>query len=103
MITPLKKFVKKIFTNSNRASRKTLHFSIKNDTIKDIISFAIRIIQNLKMAVFWVMIALMMEAVQTSETSVNLYQSTRLYNPEYDHLHGHRRENVKSYIQILST
>jgi hypothetical protein len=27
-------------------------------------------------------IALMMEAVQTSETSVNSYQSTRRYNPE---------------------
>jgi hypothetical protein len=29
----------------------------------------------------------MMEAVQTSETSVNFYQSTRRYNPEDGHLH----------------
>jgi hypothetical protein len=40
-----------------------------------------------KMAVFWVVaIALMMEAVQTTETSVNSYQSTRRYNPEDGHL-----------------
>jgi hypothetical protein len=44
-----------------------------------------------KMAVFWVeapcrFIALMMEAAQTSETSVNSYQSTRRYNPEDGHL-----------------
>jgi hypothetical protein len=30
--------------------------------------------------------ALMMEAVQTSETLVNSYQSTRRYNPEDSHL-----------------
>jgi hypothetical protein len=41
--------------------------------------------------------ALMMEAVQTSETLVNSYQSTRRYNPEDSHLHSHRRENLKSY------
>jgi hypothetical protein len=28
----------------------------------------------------------MMEAASTSETSVNFYQSTRLYNPEASHL-----------------
>jgi hypothetical protein len=33
------------------------------------------------------LIALMMEAVQTSETSVNSHQSTRRYNPEDSHLH----------------
>jgi hypothetical protein len=31
-------------------------------------------------------IALMIEAAQTSETLVNLQQSTRRYNPEYSHL-----------------
>jgi hypothetical protein len=31
-------------------------------------------------------IALLMEAVQTSETLVNLYQTTRRYNPEESHL-----------------
>jgi hypothetical protein len=35
--------------------------------------------------------ALMMEAVQTPETSVNSYQSTRRYNPEDGHLHSHRQ------------
>jgi hypothetical protein len=40
----------------------------------------------------------MMEAVQTSETLGNSYQSTRRYNPEDSHLHTHRRENQNSYI-----
>jgi hypothetical protein len=31
-------------------------------------------------------IVLMMEAAKTSETSVNLYQTTRRYNPEDSHL-----------------
>jgi hypothetical protein len=33
--------------------------------------------------------ALMMEAVQTSETLVNSYQSTRRYKPEESHLHNY--------------
>jgi hypothetical protein len=42
----------------------------------------------MKMAAFWVvaMIALMMEAIQTSETLANSYQSRRRYNPEGSHL-----------------
>jgi hypothetical protein len=32
----------------------------------------------------------------TSETSVNVYQTTRRYNPEDSHLHTRRRENLKS-------
>jgi hypothetical protein len=40
-------------------------------------------------------IALMMEAVQTSETSVNSYQSTRRYNPEDSHfLYQTTRRNI---------
>jgi hypothetical protein len=39
----------------------------------------------------------MMEAEQTSETSVNSYQSTRRYNLADGLLHTHRRENLKSY------
>jgi hypothetical protein len=35
----------------------------------------------MKKAVFWV-VALMMEAASTYETSVNFYQTTRRYNPE---------------------
>jgi hypothetical protein len=46
------------------------------------------------------LIDLMMEAVQTSETFANSYQSTRHYNPEDGHLHTHRRENLKSYTII---
>jgi hypothetical protein len=33
--------------------------------------------------------ALMMEAARTSETLVNFYQTTRLYNPEDSHLQVH--------------
>jgi hypothetical protein len=42
-------------------------------------------------------IALMMEAVQTSETSVNSYQSARRYDPEDGHLHTHRLKDLKPY------
>jgi hypothetical protein len=42
-------------------------------------------------------IALMMEAARTSVTLVNLYQTTRRYNPEDSHLRIHRRENLKYY------
>jgi hypothetical protein len=38
------------------------------------------------MAVFWVGIALMMEAASTSGTPVNFYQATRSNNPENSHL-----------------
>jgi hypothetical protein len=37
------------------------------------------------------------EVASTSETSVNLYQTTRRNNPEESHLHTRRRENLKSY------
>jgi hypothetical protein len=42
-----------------------------------------------------------MEAARTSETLVRLYQTTRCYNPEDSHLHTHRRENLKSYVDAL--
>jgi hypothetical protein len=41
------------------------------------------------------MISLMMEAVNTSETSVHFYQTALWNNPEESHLHTHRRENLK--------
>jgi hypothetical protein len=53
---------------------------------------------HLKMAVFWVFRALMMEAARTYETLVNFYRTTRRYNPEDIHLRTHRRENLKSYL-----
>jgi hypothetical protein len=37
-----------------------------------------------------------MEAVLTSETSVNIYLSTRQYIPEDSKLHTRRRENLKA-------
>jgi hypothetical protein len=46
-------------------------------------------------------IALMMEAAITSETSVT---STRLHsanNPEGSHLHTHRGENLKSHLYSI--
>jgi hypothetical protein len=44
------------------------------------------------------LITLMMEAVQTTEMFVNLYQSTRHYNPEDSHLCTHCLENLKSFF-----
>jgi hypothetical protein len=44
-------------------------------------------------------IAMMMEAASTSETSVNFYQMTRHNNQEVSHLHTHRHENLKSQIR----
>jgi hypothetical protein len=38
-----------------------------------------------------------LEAVSTSETSVNIYQTTRRNIPEDSHLHTSRRENLKSH------
>jgi hypothetical protein len=46
-------------------------------------------------------IALMMKAARHSETLVNVYQTTRRYNPEDSHLRTNRRENLKSYITFL--
>jgi hypothetical protein len=45
-------------------------------------------------------IALMMEAASTSESSVNVYQTTQRYNPEDSHLRTHRRENLKSDLCV---
>jgi hypothetical protein len=43
----------------------------------------------------------MMEATSTSETSVNLYQTTRRNIPEDSHLHNRRREKMKSHSILL--
>jgi hypothetical protein len=42
-------------------------------------------------------IALMMEAVRTSETSDNIYLTTWHYIPEDSKLHTRHHENLKSY------
>jgi hypothetical protein len=44
------------------------------------------------------LISLTMEALSTSETSLNLYQTTWRNNTEARHLHTRRRENLKSNI-----
>jgi hypothetical protein len=43
----------------------------------------------------------MMEAVRTSETSVNSHQSTRSYNPEGSHLHA-ILSSLRSYVLLLN-
>jgi hypothetical protein len=43
-------------------------------------------------------VALMLEAVRTSETSVNIYLTTRQYIPEDCELQTRYRENLKSHI-----
>jgi hypothetical protein len=42
----------------------------------------------------------MMKPVDSSETSVNIYHTTRCYIPECSHLHTRRRENLKSHTVI---
>jgi len=42
-------------------------------------------------------IALMMEAARTSETSVDIQLRTWQYTPEDSQLHTRRRENLKSH------
>jgi hypothetical protein len=46
-------------------------------------------------------IALVMEAVRTSETLVNFNMTTRRYIPEDSKVHTRRRENVKSHNIIV--
>jgi hypothetical protein len=41
-----------------------------------------------------------MEAVNTKETSLNFYETTRRNIPENSHLHTRRRENLKSRTVI---
>jgi hypothetical protein len=43
------------------------------------------------------LVALMMEAISISETSVNIYQKTQRSLPEYSHLHTCSRQNLKSH------
>jgi hypothetical protein len=43
------------------------------------------------------MIALMMKAASTSETSANFYHTTRRNNPGDNHLHPYRHQNLKSH------
>jgi hypothetical protein len=44
-----------------------------------------------------------MEAICSSETSVETHLTTRHHIPEDDTLHNHRCENLKSYILMLSS
>jgi hypothetical protein len=41
----------------------------------------------------------MIEAASSSETSVNIYQTTRRNIPEDSHIPARRRENLKSHHQ----
>jgi hypothetical protein len=49
------------------------------------------------------LIALLMEAASTSETSVNFYQTTLCNNPEDSHLHTRRCKNLKSHHKNLDS
>jgi hypothetical protein len=43
---------------------------------------------------------LKMEAIRSSETSIQSTISTQRHTPEDGILHSHRRENLKSYILV---
>jgi hypothetical protein len=51
----------------------------------------------------WAVIVLVMEAVRTSETSVNFNVTTRRYIPENSKLHIRCLENLKSHMLRLSS
>lgn len=64
----------------------------------------------MKAFVFWLVapcrvIAIMVEAVSSSETSLGIFQTTRCHNPEDAHLHTCLRENLKyhsiKYSQLI--
>jgi hypothetical protein len=46
------------------------------------VGFEVLTAVSMKIAVFWGVIALLMEAARPSETLVNFYQTTWCYNPE---------------------
>jgi hypothetical protein len=49
----------------------------------------------------YIISALMMEVVRTSETSVNFKETTRGYIPEYSKLYTRRRENLESHELLI--
>jgi hypothetical protein len=49
------------------------------------------------------LIALMMEAAHTCESSVNCYQTTQCYNPEDSHLHFRCHENLKPHLTFTES
>jgi hypothetical protein len=67
--------------------------------------------RRLKIAVFWVVAQCSLVKVYQrfrgpyclhhQGVAVNFYQTTRCYNPEDSNLHTHRRENLKSYKEIV--
>jgi hypothetical protein len=52
----------------------------------------------LAVSIIRALIALMMEAASTSETSVDFFHTTRRNDPEDSHLHTRRRENLKYHF-----
>jgi hypothetical protein len=48
------------------------------------------------------LLIVLMMAVSTSETLVNVYQMSLCYNPEDGHVHTHRLDIVKSHKIIQS-
>jgi hypothetical protein len=58
-------------------------------------------VSEVRIACIVITIALMMDAVRTSKTSVNFNVTTRHYIPEDFNLHTRRRENLKSHISML--
>jgi hypothetical protein len=55
---------------------------------------------DVALCILWAM-ALVMEAVSTSETSVNFYETTRRNIPKDSHLHIRRCENLKSNFENI--
>jgi hypothetical protein len=83
------------FINTNQNYLRQTTYSIKMTVFWDVAPCSLAEVYSLFRGVFDE-IALMMEAVRTSETSANFYQTTRRNIPEDSHLHTRCRENLIS-------
>jgi hypothetical protein len=96
------KWIVEPYRHSSIHPKKASHAERRNDTLQ--VGSEVLTAASMNMAVFWVVppcslvevyrrylvmvIALMMEAANTSETSVNFYHTTQRNNPEGSHLHS---------------
>jgi hypothetical protein len=88
-----------LFKNSVRTSKRTQHFTItKINWLTLFNTWRAKVLTKFyNSEVRTASIIRALEAVRISETSVNIYLSTRQYISEDSKLHTRRRENLKSH------
>jgi hypothetical protein len=95
LMFPVRVRVTSIISSVVRSAPKGKKKNLKMTTFWDITPCSLLQVDQLLRGAYC-LIALMMGAISTSETSVN-YQTTRRNIPEGCHLHIRRRENLKSH------